>query len=193
MYLMRRYLLLLPAALLLALSADSQNPPTPPPPSQSSSSAQASNPAVIRTTTRLVQIHVTVRDEKNHPLTGLKKENFTILDGGKPQQIAVFSSEAPAVAPKLVHKLPPNIFTNRHDALGELPGTYTILFLDGINTQPTDQAHARDQALKFLRTIRPQDHFAVYALTNSSYVQVLHDFTADDSALIKAINDFTVK
>jgi VWFA-related protein len=191
MYAMRRVLLLLPSVSLLALSAASQTAapqqaPAPPP-------AQQNNPAVIRTTTRLVQIHVTVRDEKNQPLTGLKKENFTILDGGKPQQIAVFSAEAPPAAPQLVHKLPPNIFTNRHDALGELPGTNTILFLDGVNTQPTDQAFAREQALKFLRTIRPQDHFAVYALTNSSYVQVLHDFTADDSALIKAINDFTVK
>jgi VWFA-related protein len=191
MYAMRRALLMFSCAVFLGLTAASQT--AAPQQTPAASPAQQTSPAVIRTTTRLVQIHVTVRDEKNHPLTGLKKENFTILDGGKPQQIAVFSSEAPAAAPTLVHKLPPNIFTNRHDALGELPGTNTILFLDGINTQPTDQAHARDQALKFLRTIRPQDHFAVYALTNSHYVQVLHDFTADDSALIKAINDFTVK
>lgn len=137
----------------------------------------------------MVQVSVTVRDKHGDPVTGLKKEDFTILDGGQPQDIAVFSAETPT-PPKPFRKLPPNIFTNRHEALGEPPGTNTIILFDALNTSPPDQSFAREQVLKFLKTMQPQDHFAIYALANQ--VEILHEFTQDDASLIKAINDYKV-
>lgn len=148
---------------------------------------------VIRTTTRLVQVSVVVTDKKGQPITGLKKEDFTVLDGKEPQTIAIFSAEAPAVSSQPVRTLPPNIFTNRHDKLGEPPGSNTIIFFDALNTGLRQQAFAREQVLKFLKTIQPQDHFAIYALANPGQVEILHEFTQDDAALVKAINDYTVK
>ena len=54
--------------------------------------AQGPEPSgvTIRTTTTLVQVGVVVRDAKGKPVVGLKKEDFEILDNGKPQPIAVF-------------------------------------------------------------------------------------------------------
>lgn len=39
---------------------------------------------VIRSTTRLVQISVVVTDKKGQAITGLKIENFTVLDESNP-------------------------------------------------------------------------------------------------------------
>ena len=44
---------------------------------------------------RLVQVSVIAENRKGVPITGLKKENFTLLDEGKPQEIAFVSSSAP--------------------------------------------------------------------------------------------------
>jgi VWFA-related protein len=154
--------------------------------------AQNTGP-VIRTTTRLVQISVVVSDKKGQPVTGLKREDFTVLDGGQPQKIATFSGEEPKTSSQPVRTLPPNIFTNRRDKLGEAPGSNTILLLDALNTQLRDQIYAHDQVLKFLRTIQPQDHFAIYALTGPGRVEIVHEFTQDDAELLKALKQYEVK
>jgi VWFA-related protein len=154
--------------------------------------AQGTAP-VIRTITRLVQVSVVVTDKKGLPVTGLKKEDFTILDGGQAQKIEVFSGEMPVTASQPPRTLPPNIFTNRHDKLGEPPGSKSIILLDALNTVPADQEYAREQALKFLKTIQPQDHFAVYTLVGQSQAVILHEFTQDDTALVRAIKEFNPK
>src|SRR5580700_5392196 len=83
-------------------------------PSATPAPAPNQEPNVIRSTTRLVQISVISQDAKGQPLAGLKKEDFTVLDEGKPQRIAVFTcaSPAPATPPPA---LPPHYFTNRFD------------------------------------------------------------------------------
>ena len=45
---------------------------------------------VLKTITRLVVVDVVATD-KNGPVRGLSRENFTILEDGKPQQIRVFN------------------------------------------------------------------------------------------------------
>jgi VWFA-related protein len=148
---------------------------------------------VIRTTTRLVQISVVVTDKKGQPVTGLKKEDFTILDGGRAQAITAFSSEEPVAPSQPPRTLPPNIFTNRQDKLGVPPGSNTVIFLDALNTNPRDQEYARGQVIKFLKTIQPQDHFAIYALTGPGQVEIVHEFTQDDTALIAAMKQYQGK
>jgi VWFA-related protein len=143
---------------------------------------------VIRSTTHLVQVSVVVQNKKGEPVTGLKKEDFTILDEGKPQNIAFFTAAAPApVAPP--RALPPNIFTNRFDLKGQEPGAVTVILFDSLNTSSPDQSNVRRQVLRFLQSIKPQDHFAIYALTTQ--LRILHDFTQDDSALVDAVKHFT--
>ncbi len=51
----------------------------------------------ISVSTRLVQVGVIVRD-KNGPVADLTKEDFVVLDRGKPQKISVFSVESSASA-----------------------------------------------------------------------------------------------
>jgi VWFA-related protein len=157
------------------------NLPAPPKPGE---------PQVIRSTTRLVQISVITQDGKGEPISGLKKENFTILDGDKPQNIAVFSCESPAPAAPPVH-LPANYFTNRFDLKGEDPGAVTVILFDSLNTASQDQTYVRRQILRLLETLKPQDHVGIYALTNN--LIILQDFTQDAAALVNAVTKFTPK
>ena len=49
----------------------------------------------------------------------------------------------------------------------------------------------RQQVVKFLKTLKPQDHVAIYALTTK--LLLLHEFTQDSSALVNAVNQFKPK
>ena len=54
----------------------------------------------LRTTTTLVQVHVVARDAQGRSVAGLKKDDFEVLDNGKPQEIATFAAETAASAPQ---------------------------------------------------------------------------------------------
>ena len=156
----------------------------------SNASSANSQSQTIRSSTRLVQLSVIAQDSKGEPLTGLNKEDFTVLDEGQPQNIAFFSCGAPPAASR-PPALPPNYFTNRFDLKGEDPGAVTVVLFDSLNTSSQDQSFVRKQILRFLQTVKPQDHIALYAL--STNLIVLHDFTRDVSALVDAVNRFTPK
>jgi len=143
--------------------------------------------APIRSTTRLVQLSVVVTDKKGQPITGLKKEDFTISDEGSPQQVEFFSSAAPAPV-ETAAKLPPHVWTNRFDLKGQDPGAVTIILFDAENTATEDQFYVRKQVMALLRSLKSQDHVAIYGLTTQ--LLILHDFTQDDSALVEAVNKF---
>ena len=164
---------------LIAISLRSQNPSSPP-----AASATPPQTPVVRSYTRLVQVNVVVTDKKGVPISGLKKEDFTVLDGKEPQQIAVFLAASPALSGP-VKRLPFNMFTNRYDALGEDPGSINIILFDALNTAPTDIMNARNQMIKFLKSLKPQDRVAIYALTNN--LLILRDFTADSAALVSMV------
>jgi VWFA-related protein len=145
---------------------------------------------VIRSTTRLVQVSVVVTDKKGQPITRFKKGNFTLTDESNPQQIAFFSAEAPRSAGPTT-PLPKNVYTNRYELKGQDPGAVTVVLFDSLNTSPQDQEYVRQQVVKFLKTLKPQDHVAIYVLTTK--LLLLHEFTQDSAALVDAANKFKPK
>src|ERR1700691_1256741 len=52
--------------------------------------AQDQAPANFKTNTNLVIINVSVKDKSGKAIDDLRKDQFTLLEDGKPQQIAVF-------------------------------------------------------------------------------------------------------
>src|SRR5260370_25580377 len=81
--------------------------------------ASGQQPAtVFKTTTNLVVLDVTIRDRSGKEITGLKKEDFTVIEDGKPQAVSVFEwqklagdplpalTPAPKEAPKEAPKPP---------------------------------------------------------------------------------------
>src|SRR5260370_22066977 len=119
----------------------------------------------------------------------MRKEDFTVLDQGKEQQIAAFSANSAAPSgPASVPPLPPNVFSNRGDPGRASSGSVTVILFDALNTAIQDQFYARQQVLKFLCQLQPQDHVAIYVLT--SKLMVLNEFTQDATSLLQAIQKF---
>ena len=142
----------------------------------------------VHVTTRLVLADVIVTDKAGHRATGLTKEDFTVLDNGKPQKIAALSIESRGQAAR-VGQLPPNVYTNRPEY--DMPsGPLTLILLDGLNTPVADQGYVRSQMLNYLATqLQPGQPVAVYTLAGS--LRLLQDFT-DNIALLKtAVEHFT--
>jgi VWFA-related protein len=142
---------------------------------------------VLRVATHIVQVHVIVQDKKGEPVTGLTKEDFTLLDKGQPQRIAFFSEESGALGPAPAQPLPPNTFSNRYEQTGQMPGSVTVILLDALNTPQSVQSYMRYSAVKVLRQLNPQDHVAIYVL-GATRLRIIQDFTQDSTALLRAIN-----
>jgi VWFA-related protein len=82
-------------------------------------------------------------------------------------------------------QLPPNVVTNRPEQLAESPTSVTVVLLDAVNTRIQDQVYAKQQFLKFLGQIQPEDRVAVYAL--GTRLRVLNDFSNDSRRLVAAV------
>src|SRR5580658_5495241 len=97
MMLHRRFsLLFLPGALAMAQQAA--------PPNQPASEMETKEaPAKFTSRVNLVPVTVVVRDRDGHAVGNLTKEDFRLLDNGKPQVIAKFSIEKPG-APVVLQK-----------------------------------------------------------------------------------------
>ncbi len=148
-------------------------------------------PPVIRATTRLVEVNVVVEDKKGEPVSDLAVNDFALWDNGRQQPISVFSVESNRRrASATPSPLPPRTFSNR-DERAALPGSLTVILLDGLNTHFDDQAYARAQVVKFLEQIRPEDRVAIYAL--GSNLRILHDFTSDTQSLLAALARYTTR
>jgi len=142
---------------------------------------------ILKATTRLIQVNVIVRDHHGDPVRDLKKEDFQIFDNGKPQPVSVFSMDSNAVLPE-AQPLPENVFTNTLQQKGAVPSSVTVILIDALNTPWKDQAWSKQQLVKYLKTIHPDDRVAIYALGPG--LRVLHDFTTDSSGLLKQLERY---
>jgi VWFA-related protein len=140
----------------------------------------------------LVLVDVVVTDKDGRPVRDLTREEFELRENGQPQRIASFTLEQPSrERPPEPQPLPPNVYTNRPE-YSMPPGPLTILLLDGLNTPVLDQAYARDQMLRYLRSQhRPGQRTAILALGNS--LLILQNFTADPQLLLGAIDKSQVQ
>jgi VWFA-related protein len=180
------------ALALAALSAAAQSRSSSPAQQSQSAPAPAQGPsatttqsAPLRVATRLVQVSVVVHDKKGNPITGLTKDDFVVLDEKKPQQIESFSMETSAPPTTEPPRLPPDTYTNRIRERAGVPTSITVILLDGLNTKFENQSQARSQVIKFLETIQPEDHVAIYSLGHS--LRVLQDFTNDSASLLAVL------
>jgi VWFA-related protein len=143
--------------------------------------AAAQDQPVIRVGTRLVEVNVVVRS-KQGPVTDLTKDDFTLLDQGKPQKIAVFSLNSARNPQDKPDPVPPGAVSNRLDSHGEVPANATILLFDTLNTGWVDENYAHQQVLKFIRTMNEKDRLALYSLGRE--LRVVQDFTNDRDRLL---------
>lgn len=177
-------------ALLLPITASPRIPQTP----------------QIRVSTHLVEIGVIVRSN-NGPVENLTKDDFTILDRGKPQEIGIFSANAAPAEQQTSHPLPPDTFSDLPQyAAAAQPRSITVVLLDNLNTLygsssssqwETSPYWLEDLALKngknhlieFVKQLQPEDRVAIYGLGHS--LHVLCDFTCNRDQLLAVLNTYS--
>ncbi|HTC35448.1 MAG TPA: VWA domain-containing protein, partial [Bryobacteraceae bacterium] len=149
----------------------------------------------FKTNTNLVIVNVTVRDKSGKAIENLKKDQFTLLEDGKPQQIAVFdlqrlngetlpSIEAPAPTLKIRGPAPAEAKPTPPEPKPPLKADdlkdrrLIAMFFDLSSMQPAEQIRARDAAIKFIDTqMTASDVVSIMTLTNE--LRVVQDFTGD--------------
>src|SRR5437870_12612449 len=85
------FIALLLFALALALSVPVQTASVQSQKNSEQKDQKKQNDSLIRLETELVQIDVVVHDSKGHLVRELKREDFEVLEDGKPQQISHFA------------------------------------------------------------------------------------------------------
>lgn len=150
--------------------------------------SQPQGELVLRATTRMVSVDAVVTDHNGNAVTDLTKDDFTVLEDGKPQRIATFSVSSPppfARRQDLPPMLQPHVTTNRPDVI-EGQDRLAVLLLDGLNTPPQNQQYLKQQMLKWLAEhFDPDRKLAVVAL--SEKLVLLQDFTSNPALLKTAL------
>jgi VWFA-related protein len=161
------------------------------------------DPVVFHSSTRLVEVQITVRNQRirppgvraalvwaldsgppfgpaGTPVRGLTKDDFILLDQGKPQRIAVFGTQQ--VHEKTSFPLAPGYVSNRSDYRGEPLAGATAVLVDLLNTPWQLSDYARLGMTELVRTLKDtQAPIALYSLGKE--LHVLHDFTDDPQKL----------
>ena len=137
---------------------------------QNSSAEEVNEGDVVRVETQLVTVPAVVTDRKGHPLTGLKAENFVVLEDGKPERLTNFATT-------------------------EMPFEIALL-LDTSGSTREELGLIRDAANAFINALRPGDRVALVAFNNApgngapkAMVELLAPVTDDRKVLRRAIEN----
>ena len=126
---------------------------------------------VVRVDTQLVSVPTVVTNSSDHPLTGLREENFLVYENGQPQKIASFATT-------------------------DVPFEIALL-LDTSGSTRADVALIRQAANAFIAALRPGDRVAIVAFNVAEQshravgakVDVLTRLTGDRKLLSQAIEN----
>ena len=145
-------------------------------------------PPPFRATTDVVLLDVSVLDKSRHVVRGLKKEDFTILEDGVPQEVATFSAvdlpDAEVPSAKWMSRAPLDVQTN---AMPD--GRLILIYLD--ERQPTNDPFAtkasKEAAHAIVDQLSPKDVAAVGFMLDHRGAQ---EFTTDHARLHAAIDTY---
>jgi len=146
---------------------------------------QPVSPAVALTSNAaLVTVPVSVRDHEGRPLTGLQKSDFTVLDEGHAQTIAVFEEVHASAAPQQGQSADKLTFSNL--ALAPAAAAPLIIAIDSINSPFLSQTRAKKGLIQYLATHLDANQPTALLLLTPKGIRQLHTFTKDTAALIAA-------
>src|SRR5205823_6560840 len=186
------------AALLLQVAASLSAQQAPQPPALAPAPA---NQGRIRVTTELVLVNVVARDKKGNLIRDLKKEDFTLLEDGKKQEISAFDFEnvdqpltaAAAEATVSGTAVAGAVLRAGKKAAPSLDARdrrLMLFFFDFSAMGPEQIDRAVDAAKSFVSTkMQPADLVALVSLATNLRVDL--DFTDDKAKLLAALSAYT--
>jgi len=144
----------------------------------------------LKLNVRTVLVDVVVTDKDNRAVPGLQKEDFQVLEDGKPQTVSFFepnfAADAGTANAAPGPRLPRNTFTN----IPPVPpnNSVNVLLMDALNTQIGDQAIVHKHMVKYLANIPPGIRIGVFLL--SERLRIIQGFTQDSGLLRSSIAKF---
>jgi len=160
----------------------------------------AASDYTIKVSSDIVLTNVVVRDKKTGaPVTGLTRNDFTISENGKPQQIISFDYQNVDQAVPLDEATVSG--SSGRMVLGKgIPGVATeqqlrdhrlvVLFFDTTSMQPEDIERSVDAAKNYINhQMQPADIVACLSLGNT--LSLDQDFTQNKQLLLKAVDSYS--
>jgi VWFA-related protein len=168
-------------------AAQQTSTPAPAAPANSPSTAQPAVTYKVAAQTVIFDVVVTGPDGK--PVTGLGKDDFSVLEDHKPQTLTYFEPHTAAdVAADAIPKLPampPGVYINFPAA--PTTSAVNVLLLDALNTPMKDQMYVRQAMVRYLKGLPPGTRIAIFTL--ASRLRMVQGFSSDSSVLLAAIDD----
>jgi VWFA-related protein len=167
-------------------------------PQQSQQTAEA--PSRIRVTSELVLVNVIARDKKGNLVRDLKKEDFTLLEDNKKQDISTFDFEkvdelasagnAEATISGAAGSLLRSSNSPDAQVIDARDRRLMLFFFDFSAMEPEDIERCVEAAQKFIQTkMMPADLVAMISLATNLRVDL--DFTADKARILAVLKSYT--
>jgi VWFA-related protein len=165
-------------------SQESQKPPAQP--------GQGQQDQTIRVKTELIDLRTVVTDKRGQPITDLKKEDFELLENGKPQDVSFFS--VVKIPGRGVARQAENAAANANaeaPAGAERPaesiGRTVLLYVDTLHLSPQSLLSVKQALRKFIgERLTDQDLTAI--VTSAGSLGVVEQFTRDRRVLRYAVD-----
>ena len=156
----------------------------------------------LRVESELVLVNVVVRDKQGNPVTGLKREDFTVLEDGKQQQVSSFDFENLDTVPLTASSGPAQqtiegqqapvkpllSLKNAEEALSNK--RVIVLFFDLTSMNPDETQRAVEAARDYVqKKMTSADTIALVSLASS--LRLDQDFTQDRARLLKLLNRYS--
>jgi len=165
---------------------------------QTDQDRQQSQSFTLKVNSDLVLTNIVVRDKKTSQIVKrLTKNDFSITENGKPQQITTFDfesvDEAAALDEATISGKSGNIVLGKSGVISEgalRDHRLVILFFDLTSMQPEDVERAQDAARNYInKQMQAADVVAVVSLDTS--LSLDQDFTQNKQLLLNAINRYS--
>jgi VWFA-related protein len=170
------------------------------PRAMSQNAPQAPQPQYrVRVTSELVLVNVVVRDKKGSLVRDLKKEDFTVFEDNKRQDVSTFdfenvdelatagAGEATVTGAAATGSL---LRSTSQPAIDARDRRLMLLFFDFSAMDPEQIERSVDAAKKFVQTkMQPADMVALVSLATNMRVDL--DFTADKTKVLESLAAYT--
>lgn len=151
----------------------------------SATAGVAQTPYIETFELRLQNLDVVVTDAKGNPVRGLTRDDFVVVENGKPQEITNFAiyDQAAGTASSAAEPAAPS--AEAEAVVSAPPPRRFVFFVDELGVQRMARKRLYENVKAFVAAMRPGDVAAVVRPTTKE--KIVQEFTGDRAAIEQAL------